>query len=82
MRPLPVRVNEEVLASIGKVAGVLAGKIDAVAPSIDGLLASRASSRLSNLKAMKKKTRQRRLRPKRGSNRRSPNLVEMRRARA
>src|SRR3954467_4503314 len=34
-----VRVNEEVLASIVKVAGDLAGKIDAVAPSIDGLLA-------------------------------------------
>jgi uncharacterized protein (TIGR00255 family) len=34
-----VRVNEEVLASIVKVAGTLAGKLDAVAPSIDGLLA-------------------------------------------
>ena len=34
-----IRINEEVLASIVKVAGVLAGKIDAVAPSIDGLLA-------------------------------------------
>jgi uncharacterized protein (TIGR00255 family) len=34
-----VRINEEVLASIVKMAGVLAGKIDAVAPSIDGLLA-------------------------------------------
>src|ERR1700727_3378709 len=34
-----VRVNEEVLASIVRVAGVLAGRIDAVAPSIDGLLA-------------------------------------------
>jgi uncharacterized protein (TIGR00255 family) len=34
-----VRINEGVLASIVKVAGVLAGKIDAVAPSIDGLLA-------------------------------------------
>ena len=34
-----IRVNEDVLASIVKVAGVLAGKIDAVAPSIDGLLA-------------------------------------------
>ena len=34
-----VRVNEEVLASIIKVAGELAGRIDAVAPSIDGLLA-------------------------------------------
>src|SRR5271155_1099805 len=34
-----VRVNEDVLASIVRVAGVLAGKIDAVAPSIDGLLA-------------------------------------------
>ena len=33
-----VRVNEDVLASIVRVAGVLAGKIDAVAPSIDGLL--------------------------------------------
>ncbi len=34
-----VRVNEEVLASIVKIAGELAGRIDAVAPSIDGLLA-------------------------------------------
>jgi uncharacterized protein (TIGR00255 family) len=34
-----VRVNEEVLASIVKVAGALAGKLDAVAPSTDGLLA-------------------------------------------
>src|SRR6266576_2254860 len=34
-----VRINEEVLASIVKVAGALAGKIDAVAPSVDGLLA-------------------------------------------
>ena len=33
-----VRINEDVLASIVKVAGTLAGKIDAVAPSIDGLL--------------------------------------------
>ena len=34
-----IRINEEVLASIVRVAEVLAGKIDAVAPSIDGLLA-------------------------------------------
>ena len=34
-----VRINEEVLAAVLKVAGSLAGKIDAVAPSIDGLLA-------------------------------------------
>jgi uncharacterized protein (TIGR00255 family) len=33
-----IRINEEVLNSIVRVAGVLAGKIDAVAPSIDGLL--------------------------------------------
>ena len=33
-----IRINEDVLASIVKVAGVLAGRIDAVAPSIDGLL--------------------------------------------
>jgi uncharacterized protein (TIGR00255 family) len=33
-----VRINEEVLTSIVWVAGELAGKIDAVAPSIDGLL--------------------------------------------
>jgi uncharacterized protein (TIGR00255 family) len=33
-----VRINEDVLNSILKVAGELAGKIDAVAPSIDGLL--------------------------------------------
>jgi uncharacterized protein YicC (UPF0701 family) len=34
-----VRINEDVLASVLKVATQLAGKIDAVAPSIDGLLA-------------------------------------------
>ncbi|MGJ4939004.1 YicC/YloC family endoribonuclease [Bradyrhizobium sp. HKCCYLS1011] len=34
-----VRVNEEVLASIVTIASSLAGKLDAVAPSIDGLLA-------------------------------------------
>jgi len=33
-----IRINEDVLASIVRVACVLAGKIDAVAPSIDGLL--------------------------------------------
>src|SRR5262249_54421888 len=34
-----VRINEDVLASVVKVAGQLAAKIDAVAPSVDGLLA-------------------------------------------
>jgi uncharacterized protein (TIGR00255 family) len=34
-----VRINEDVLSSIVRVAGELAGRIDAVAPSIDGLLA-------------------------------------------
>ena len=34
-----VRINEDVLSAIVKVAHELAGKIDAVAPSIDGLLA-------------------------------------------
>ena len=34
-----VRVNEDVLNAILKIAGDVAGKIDAVAPSIDGLLA-------------------------------------------
>jgi uncharacterized protein (TIGR00255 family) len=33
-----VRINEDVLAAVVKVAGALAGRIDAVAPSIDGLL--------------------------------------------
>jgi uncharacterized protein (TIGR00255 family) len=33
-----VRINEEVLAAVVRVAGQLAGKIDAVAPSVDGLL--------------------------------------------
>jgi uncharacterized protein (TIGR00255 family) len=33
-----LRVNEDVLASVVKVASLLAGKIDAVAPSVDGLL--------------------------------------------
>jgi uncharacterized protein (TIGR00255 family) len=34
-----VRVNEDVLTSVVKIATQLAGRIDAVAPSIDGLLA-------------------------------------------
>jgi uncharacterized protein (TIGR00255 family) len=34
-----VKVNQDVLASVVKIAGELAGRIDAVAPSIDGLLA-------------------------------------------
>jgi uncharacterized protein (TIGR00255 family) len=34
-----VRINEEVLASVVRAATQLAGRIDAVAPSIDGLLA-------------------------------------------
>ena len=33
-----VRINEDVLAAVVKVASSLAGRIDAVAPSIDGLL--------------------------------------------
>lgn len=33
-----VRINEDVLAAVVRVAGELAGQIDAVAPSIDGLL--------------------------------------------
>ena len=33
-----VKINQDVLASVLKVASQLAGKIDAVAPSIDGLL--------------------------------------------
>src|SRR5438477_5995965 len=35
-----VRVNEDVLASIVKVAATLAGRLDAVAPSADRLLAT------------------------------------------
>jgi uncharacterized protein (TIGR00255 family) len=34
-----VRINEEVLAAVVNVASSIAGKIDAVAPSVDGLLA-------------------------------------------
>jgi uncharacterized protein (TIGR00255 family) len=34
-----VRINEDVLAAVVKVAGQVAGRIDAVAPSVDGLLA-------------------------------------------
>src|SRR5260364_247154 len=33
-----VRINEDVLAAVVKVASSLSGRIDAVAPSIDGLL--------------------------------------------
>ncbi len=33
-----IRVNEEVLATVVKIAGQLAARVDAVAPSIDGLL--------------------------------------------
>src|ERR1700737_2024393 len=39
-----VRINEEVLASIVRVAGVLAGKIDAGAPSVDGVAAIKGGS--------------------------------------
>ncbi|KAH2775499.1 hypothetical protein KXW38_001911, partial [Aspergillus fumigatus] len=34
-----VRINEDVLNAVVKVASSIAGKIDAVAPSVDGLLA-------------------------------------------
>lgn len=34
-----VRVNEDVLNAVLKAAAVIAGKVDAVAPSVDGLLA-------------------------------------------
>jgi uncharacterized protein (TIGR00255 family) len=34
-----VRINEDVLAAVVKVAGSVAARIDAVAPSVDGLLA-------------------------------------------
>ena len=34
-----VRINEDVLSAVVKVAGQVAGRIDAVAPSVDGLLA-------------------------------------------
>ncbi|MFT4279378.1 MAG: YicC/YloC family endoribonuclease [Rhodopseudomonas sp.] len=33
-----IQINQDVLASVLKVAGEIAGKVDAVAPSIDGLL--------------------------------------------
>ncbi len=33
-----IRVNEDVLAAVVRIAGQLAGRVDAVAPSIDGLL--------------------------------------------
>lgn len=33
-----IRVNQDVLSAVVKIAGELAGRIDAVAPSIDGLL--------------------------------------------
>src|SRR6516164_7438732 len=36
-----IKINEDVLASVIKVASQLAARIDAVAPSIDGLLAIR-----------------------------------------
>src|SRR3569833_2060967 len=36
-----IRVNEDVLAAVVKIAGQLAARIDAGAPSIDGLLASK-----------------------------------------
>ena len=53
-----VRINEEVLAAVLKVAGSLAGRIDAVAPSIDGLLAIKGVIGWSSPKATRKRTRQ------------------------
>jgi uncharacterized protein YicC (UPF0701 family) len=60
-----IRINEDVLASIVKVAHELAGRIDAVAPSIDGL-----SSRWSSPKVTRPRTRPRRPLPPSRSSRR------------
>ena len=51
-----VRINEDVLASIVKIAGELSGRIDAVAPSIDGLLGMKGVIEVVEPKAMKPRT--------------------------
>jgi uncharacterized protein (TIGR00255 family) len=74
-----VRVNEEVLASIVKVAGVLAGKIDAVAPSIDGLLAIKGVIEVVEPESNEEEDKTARVAAEAGFEQALANLVEMRR---
>jgi uncharacterized protein (TIGR00255 family) len=74
-----VRVNEEVLASIVKVAGELAGKIDAVAPSIDGLLAIKGVIEVVEPESNEEEDKAARVAAEAGFEQALANLVEMRR---
>jgi len=74
-----VRVNEEVLASIVKVAGVLAGKIDAVAPSIDGLLAIKGVIEVVEPESNEEEDKTAKVAAEAGFEQALANLVEMRR---
>jgi len=51
-----IRINEDVLSAVVKVAGTLAQRIDAVAPSMTACSASRASSKWSSPRAARKRT--------------------------
>lgn len=68
-----VRVNEDVLNAVLKAAAVIAGKVDAVAPSVDGLLAIKGSLRSPSPRATRRRTRPRAPPPRMPSTRRSPN---------
>jgi len=74
-----VRVNEEVLASIVKIAGVLAGKIDAVAPSIDGLLAIKGVIEVVEPESNEEEDKTAKVAAEAGFEQALANLVEMRR---
>jgi uncharacterized protein (TIGR00255 family) len=74
-----VRINEDVLASVVKVAGQLAGKLDAVAPSIDGLLSIKGVIEVVEPEAHEEEDRAARLAAAAAFDEALGNLVSMRR---
>src|ERR1700736_5262960 len=74
-----VRINEEVLASVVKVAGQLAGRIDAVAPSIDGLLAIKGVIEIVEPESNEEEDKTAKVAAEAGFEQALANLVEMRR---
>ena len=74
-----VRINEDVLAAVVKVAHELAGKIDAVAPSIDGLLGIKGVIEVVELESNEDEDKAAKAAAARAFDEALDNLVEMRR---
>jgi uncharacterized protein (TIGR00255 family) len=74
-----VRINEDVLSAIVKVAHELAGKIDAVAPSIDGLLGIRGVIEVVELESNEDEDKAAKAAAAKAFDEALDNLVEMRR---